>query len=275
MLQGKKPLLLALLLAFAAAVLGYTGVKKAEHDVREGWDTVKVICADQDIKEGTELEEGMVSIRDIPRRFVTESYYRLPEEEGAREKFQAQLPYGQRVMVPLKRGDPILVSHIETAKLEEFSKMIQKRGRAIALDVSEKASVGGWVQPNDHVDVIGTIRDDATHEFKTLTLAQDVIVLATGKRTANTVYVPEEEKRYTTVSVMVLPEEAEILTLAQESGTLSLALRNPEDLDRQENRSFAEVKTLFTGERIDALFKKRVAGIQIIKGGKGADQTAP
>jgi Flp pilus assembly protein CpaB len=68
----------------------------------------------------------------------------------------------------------------------------------------------------------------------------------------------------------VLPEEAEILTLAQETGTLTLLLRNPADLDYQEKRSILDAKTLLAGDRTGELQQKRYKTIQIIRGNKSS-----
>jgi pilus assembly protein CpaB len=171
-------------------------------------------------------------------------------------------------MVPLKAGDPILVSHFESAREAEFSTMINPKGRAVTIDVQEKTAVGLWVRPNDHVDVIGNFRDPENQQLKTVTLLQNVVVLATGRITANTTHVPDEEKKFQTVTLLVLPEEAEILTLAQELGTLTLLLRNPDDLDYQEKRMVVDQKTLLTGERASELQQKRYRTIQIIRGNK-------
>src|SRR5207247_8049699 len=138
------------------------------------------------------------------------------------------------------------------------------------IDVQEKTAVGLWVRPNDHVDVIGSFRDTDGNQLKTVTLLQNVVVLATGRITANTTYVPDEEKKFQTVTLLVLPEEAEILTLAQETGTLTLLLRNPDDLDYLEKRVVVDQKMLMTGERAADLQQKRYKTIQIIRGNKSS-----
>jgi pilus assembly protein CpaB len=239
--------------------------------VRKGWETLKILVAAQDIVEGTELDEEMVAIKDIPERFVTDSYIQIPDDPAQQERLV--LPFGQRVLVPLKAGDPILLSHFETVKEFEFSSMIQKRGRAVTIDVQEKAAVGGWIRPNDHVDVIVTIRDPQSQEVFTLTLLQNIIVLATGRIHGNTAYVSDDDKKYTNVTLLVLPEEAEILALAQEVGPITLALRNAEDLDIQEQRGRADLKTLVTGERTQQLQARRYETIQVIRGVKGSKDT--
>src|SRR5438067_2087724 len=186
----------------------------------------------------------MVAIREVPSRFVTDSYTKVEDDGSVKND-----PVGQRVLVPLKAGDPILLSHLEPAREAEFSTMISAKGRAVTIDVQERNAVGLWVRPNDHVDVVGSFRDPESQNLKTVTLLQNVVVLATGKVNANTTVVPDEDKRYTTVTLLVLPEEAEILALAQETGTLTLLLRNPDDLDYQEKRTVIDQKQLLSGER--------------------------
>ena len=61
-----------------------------------------------------------------------------------------------------------------------------------------------------------------------------------------------------------------MLTLAQETGTLTLLLRNPDDLDYQDKRQVVDFKTLMTGERASELQQKRYKTIQIIRGNKSS-----
>ena len=266
MLSGKNPLLIALGLGLIAGLVAYSAIKAKEREVKKGWETVKILAANVDIPEGTELDHEMVAAKDMPVRFVTDSFIRIEDDNTSKQ----ELPFGQRVLVPLKAGDPVLVSHFESNREAEFSTMINQKGRAVTIDVQEKQAVGLWVRPNDHVDVVGTFRDPESHEMKTVTMLQNVVVLATGKVNANTTYVPDEEKRYQTVTLLVLPEEAEILTLGQEQGTLTLLLRNPADLDYQEKRTILDAKSLLAGDRTGELQAKRYKTIQIIRGNKSS-----
>lgn len=260
----KASLLIAAGLALLAGAAAYTGIKSQQSRLREDWKTLRVLCAARNVAEGTELARDMVAIREIPARFVTDSYTKV-EEDGA----VTNDPVGQRVLVPLNAGDPILLSHLEPAR-PEFSAMIQSKGRAVTIDVQERNAVGLWVRPNDHVDVLGSFRDAQTQQLKTVTLLQNVVVLATGRLNAATSHVAEEDRRYTSVTLLVLPEEAEILTLAQETGTLTLLLRNPEDIDQHEQRLVVDQRQLLTGEHARELQEKRYRTIQIIRGPHGS-----
>jgi len=70
-----------------------------------------------------------------------------------------------------------------------LAEMIKPTLRAVSIPVDAIASVSGMIKPNDHVDILGTfIFPSATVtggvETITLTVLQDVTVLATGKALA-------------------------------------------------------------------------------------------
>jgi pilus assembly protein CpaB len=259
MLKGKTPLLVAIVLGVLAGIIAYSAIKQKENEVRRGWDLVPVIVAATDIAAGTEIALEMVAQRPIPSQFVSASNIKFDEHV-------LNTLVGQKVMVEIKAGDPLLWTQFETTKgFEKLSTVVQKKGRAVTITVGETGAVGGWVRPNDLVDVLGTFRDPQSNEMVTVTLLQNVIVLATGKitGTTNVQYVEEGKKNYSNVSLQLLPEEAEIVTLASQLGQLTLALRNPEDIDTSEERGRATIQTLLTGERVKALQRIRMNTLQV------------
>ncbi|MFZ5471021.1 MAG: Flp pilus assembly protein CpaB [Myxococcota bacterium] len=260
MLKGKTPLVVALVLGLLAGVVAYSAIKKKEADVRRGWNLVPVIVAAADIAEGTVVTFDMISQRPVPEQFVTSSVVK-PES--------ASYVVNQKVLVPVQKGDALLWSQFETTKAaERLSTKVQKKARAVTIEASKTTAVGGWVRPNDHVDVIGTFKDPQTNESVAVTLLQNVIVLATGKitGTTNVNLIPENQREYNSVSLLVLPEEAEILVLAVELGSLTLSLRNEDDFDGLEERGRATINTLLSGERTRVLEQKRRNIISIIRG---------
>ena len=270
MLWGKNPVVIAAALGLLAGGTAWSAMRARERAARERWRTVYVLCAKVDVKEGAELGPEMIAVREMPAAFVTDSFIQA-DEEGTPK---VESPVGQRVLAPLKAGDPILISHFQPAREVELSTFIHAKGRAVTIDVQERNAVGLWVRPNDHVDVIGSFRDPQTQQLRTMTLLQNVVVLATGRITARAAAVPEEERRFSTVTLLALPEEAEMLTLAQDLGTLTLLLRNPDDLDSQEKRSVVDQRTLFAGDRAGELQQKRYRTIQIIRGNRNESSAA-
>ncbi len=263
MLKGKSPLIVGVVLAGLAFIVGWSGMQKQRADIRKGWNLVPVIVSAVDISEGTVVTMEMISQRSIPEQFVTSSVVK-PDS--------ASYVVGQKVMVSLQAGDPLLWSQFETSRAaERLTTKVLSRMRAVTIEARATSAVGGWVRPNDHIDVIGTFRDPQSNEQVALTLLQNVVVLATGKLTGNTNLnlIPENERSYGHVTLMVVPEEGEILTLAQELGNLTLALRNEDDIGTIEGRNPTSVRTLFDGERraINQTIRREL--IEVIRG-KGA-----
>lgn len=265
MLKGKTPLIVAILLFALGFGVSWSAIEKRKNDAKKGWNTVPVLVANVDVSEGTVVTMEMISQRSIPEQFVTSSVVK-PDS--------ASYIANQKVMVALQAGDPLLWSQFETSKAaERLSTKVQKKARAITIGAGGTTSVGGWVRPNDHVDIIGTFKDPNTNEQVAVTLLQNVIILATGKitGTTNVNLLGESDRGYSNVSVLVIPEEAEMLILSQELGSLTLSLRNEEDIDTMEDRGRATINTLLSGERTKVLQRKRMETIQVIRGNAATD----
>ncbi|MFA5043833.1 MAG: Flp pilus assembly protein CpaB [Kiritimatiellia bacterium] len=152
---------------------------------------------------------------------------------------------GKKLLFGISRGDPIQWSDIDvpaqgTAGLAEMINLNPPM-RAVSIPVDAIASVSGMVKPNDHVDILGTFTFPSATvtggvETITLTVLQDVTVLAAGQALANQIAMPgvraeRAPRSYSTVTFEVTPREAELLVFAQTvRGRLTLALRNPADV---------------------------------------------
>ena len=271
MLKGKTPLLIALALALLGGAVAYWGVQREKSRIRQGRNLIPVIVANQDITEGTTNTFDLLSQRPVPEQFVTSSVVK-PDS--------ASYVVGQKVLVPVQAGDLLLWSQFESNRAaERLSNIVQKKGRALTIEASgAKMNVGGWVRPNDHVDIIGSFRDPQTGEQVATTLMQNIVVLATGRITGSTNQnlLPESDRAYSTITFLLLPEEAEILSLATELGALTLTLRNSEDIDASGPHGHSTINTLLTGERLDALrnlHTRLLPGPVVIRGNKIAHET--
>ncbi len=260
MLKGKTPLLVAVALGVFAGIVAWSALKKKESDVRKGWNLVPVVVAAVEISEGSVVTMEMISQRQVPEQFVTSSVIK-PDN--------APYVINQKVLVALQAGDPLLWSQFETTRAaERLSTKILKKGRAISIEAKGVTAVGGWVRPNDHVDVVGTFKDPKTNEAVAVTLMQNIIVLATGKitGTTNVNLLPDNARTYGDVTLQVYADEVELLVLARELGSLTLTLRNEEDISNIEDRSHVTIDTLLSGERAKKLQEIRFNTIQIIRG---------
>ncbi len=269
MLKGKMPLVLALFLGLIAFYLSQSAINRRVEYAQKGWTLTKVLVAGTEIAEGTTITTDLIQSRDIPDQFVTASVVK-PDS--------INFILNQKVMVALQPGDPLLWTQFNTnaRAAERLAKKIPKKMRAITIDAKGTAAVGEWIRPNDQVDIFGTFKDPDSSQSISITLLQKVTVLATGKitGTTNINLLPENERSYSNVSLLVVPEEAEILVLAKELGSLTLSLRNEEDLytiDNHESR--ATIKTLLSGMRSTWEKKRLEATTTIYRGGEGTQQT--
>ncbi len=202
---------------------------KAEFDRKNV--KIEVVGIKKDLPSGTVLTKD-----DIGSINVFANAYR-----GHVVKIEDHLALINRKTVrPLQANAVIFWSDIEGGEpgSRGLAGDIKQRMRAISVNVSGAASVSGMVKPNDHVDVLGTFSFPSKTvqgemELVTLTVLQDVLVLATGKDTAKTQLIadPRAGSTYTMITLEVTPREAEMLAFSEQiKGRISLALRNPDDV---------------------------------------------
>ena len=105
------------------------------------------------------------------------------------------------------------------------------RAMAVTTDARGTTSAGGFVLPGDRVDIIKIFRDEANNnEQSAETLLRDVRVLAVAQavQEKNGVNVVTGD----TTTLALTPSQAEMVTLAQKVGQLSLVLRSIQDTGR-------------------------------------------
>ena len=206
---------------------------KAERDkIYEGAERIQILAAATDLPAGTVLRA-----EDVGKKFVFKAS--IGTQVVMIEDLSAII--GKRVLYAFRRNDPLIWSHIDVPERMRsgLASTLQPGLRAISLGIGGEAAVSGLVQPNDRVDILGTFSfpsrsQPALMESVTLTVLQDVTVLATGQRMAKGGEASEGDSRsfgYSTVTFEVTSREAELLVFAQHMrGQLTLALRHPEDV---------------------------------------------
>jgi pilus assembly protein CpaB len=113
--------------------------------------------------------------------------------------------------------------------------------RAVSTEISPETGAGGFILPNDRVDVILSKREknpdrpNMPDEINSQVILSNVRVLAIDQA-------PKEKDGQNnvvgkTVTLELKPDQAEALARARQSGTLSLALRSIADINMVENRS--------------------------------------
>ncbi len=143
---------------------------------------------------------------------------------------------GRAVLYPLAKGEPILDRHLAAPGTGAgLTANIPSGMRAISVRSDEVVGVAGFLLPGTHVDVLVTYHSDKSPAPKTVTVLQDVEVLAAGQQTR-----PDPEGKPVSVSVVTLllkPEDAERVVLATSLGAIHFVLRN--GTDRMQSASSA------------------------------------
>ena len=127
--------------------------------------------------------------------------------------------------------------------------MIPSGLRAMSVRVNEVIGVAGFVLPGTHVDVLVTVREDGTEGGRQNPMARTVVsnveVLTAGTRIDQEAAKDGKPQQSTVITLAVSPADGERIALATSEGQISLALRNPLDVE----------PTTTTGVRLAALMR--------------------
>ncbi|CAO4167198.1 Flp pilus assembly protein CpaB [Methylorubrum populi] len=148
---------------------------------------------------------------------------------------------GSIVRTGFSANEPIRPERLVKAGSGFMSAILPPGMRAVAIttDTRGSNSAGGFILPNDHVDVIKT-SNEGSEQFAE-TLLTDVRVLAVGQIVQDkggTNVVTAE-----TATLALTPSQAETVTLAQKVGQLSLVLRSIQDSNRTASVAEEDVST--------------------------------
>ena len=235
-MKNKLILLISVLVGIVAFWLSASYLDRMREELYAGTRKVKVIAASRDLPIGTVIQPEDLGYREVFESTVGENAFRTED--------QSKL-IGKRLRYTVKARNAILWSHVDMPQSKrhgqsEFAPAIPKGMRAISLSISGAASLSGMLRPGDWVDILGTFSfpspsNPMQAKVSTITLLPNALVLATGDRHVGQYSAEAGSRGYSTVTFAVTPEYIEILTFAQQSGELYLALRNPnEGLDAED-----------------------------------------
>jgi pilus assembly protein CpaB len=188
-------------------------------------DSVPVVVASKTIPVGTRLTSADLRVARWPARNQVPGAFADPKvviDRGVIETISENQPLTTRNVASVEAGAGL-------------PPVIPAGMRAVSVRVNEVIGVAGFVLPGTRVDVVATVDDaDGTgtkNEPMSRTVISNVLVLTAGTR-----YDQEEAKngkpqRSTVVTLAVLPADGERIALASSKGEISLALRNPVDVE--------------------------------------------
>lgn len=214
-------LLVAVSCAVAAALLARSyllvpPVQAPAHSaVQPPEPRAEVLIAMKDLAMGERLASGALEWRQWPASNVAENMITRSARPDALESLA-----DARARLPILTGEPIVDRKIVQTGSGMMSAILPPGMRAIAIDVSERSAVSGFVLPNDRVDVI--VADAAGSR----TILTNVRVLALNQTFGQPDAGMNSLTGLQTAVLELDPAQAEAVATAAAAGTLSLALRS-------------------------------------------------
>ena len=136
---------------------------------------------------------------------------------------------GRGVIAPLVQNEPVTETKLAPREAGAGVQAGITAGmRAMSVRVNDVIGVAGFVGPGSRVDVLVTLRN--TNEPVSRVVLNNIQVLAAGTQTDIEQSRGGKAIQTNVVTLMLTPQEAERLALAQDQGSIVLALRNPLDV---------------------------------------------
>src|SRR3954451_507801 len=222
--------------------------------------TVEILVAKSDIGLGQSVKPEDLQWQTWPASAGNNLVNRASRAEAIKEIA------GSIARAPFIAGEPIREQKLVRANGSGFMAAILPTGmRAISTEISPETGAGGFILPNDRVDVILSKREK-NPDGKGADVVQSEIILSNIRVLAIDQAPKEKEGINTlvgrTATLELKPEQAETLTRSRQSGTLALALRSITDVNA-------------TAEGLSAeQVKKRSESVNVVRYGVANQTTA-
>lgn len=198
--------------------------------------TVDVLVAKSDIGLGQTVKPDDLQWQTWPAATASNNFMRKDNKADAIRDVA-----GAIARAPFIAGEPIRDAKLVKADGSGFMAAILPAGmRAVSTEISPETGAGGFILPNDRVDVLLSKREKNLDRGGPDVVNSEVIL--TNVRVLAIDQAPKEKDGTNalvgkTVTLELKPEQTETLARARQSGTLSLALRSIVDVNAVEVRT--------------------------------------
>lgn len=194
----------------------------------------QVLVASETIKIGSKIE-GTLKWQQWPVEAIAPDFI----TESSRPEAVTELD-GSIVRSTIIQGEPIRPIKILGADQSFMSSILPAGKRAVATTIAADTSAGGFILPDDYVDVMMTTRNTDSNSFSTETVLSNIRVLAIDQTIRE-----DENGRLVqvgqTATLELSPKEVQIITVAQQmADRLTLALRSVKDIEAGHSESNAD-----------------------------------
>src|ERR1700716_2656089 len=198
--------------------------------------TADVLVARSDIGLGQSVAPEDLQWQTWPDATTSNSFIRRNERPDATKEIT-----GSIARAPFIAGEPIREPKLVKANGSGFMAAILPTGmRAISTEISPETGAGGFILPNDRVDVILSRREKNPDKTGADIINSEIIL--PNVRVLASDQAPKKKGGQNavggkSVTLELKPEQAETLARARQSGTLALALRSIADVNMVDNTS--------------------------------------
>lgn len=195
--------------------------------------TQRILVSKRTISVGETLSADDLTWQEWPEAALTPAYV-----VAAKGSSNASKWIGKTVRADIMQGEPILrVKVVDIGDSGFMAAVLDPGMRAISIKISAQTGAGGFILPNDRVDVMITRKVEGAggRMFKTDTILEDVRVLAIDQ----TFHEGQEQKVVVgkTATLELSPQNAERISLAQAMGDISLSLRSLAKAENEKPRN--------------------------------------
>jgi pilus assembly protein CpaB len=194
--------------------------------------TVDVLVAKSDIGLGQTVTANDMQWQSWPAASASNTFIRRSERPDATTQVA-----GSIARSPFIAGEPIREAKLVKADGAGFMAAILPTGmRAVSTEISPETGAGGFILPNDRVDVILSRREKNPDRAGTNDIVVSEIILINIRVLAIDQAPKEKDGQSSvvgkTVTLELKAEQTATLAAARQAGTLSLALRSIADLNQ-------------------------------------------
>lgn len=264
-MKGRLGLFVSLGAGIFALIAVFLYLSARESELLEQAALQDVVTTTRDVLANTALDERMIHVVKIPRKYVQ------PLAIGKVEDV-----VGRVAAVPLPNGSQVTGTALLEGGRESLAFNVPKGLRAVTVAVNDVTGVGEQLRPGNFVDVVGIFEYGvpsgtqggqitySQERTEAITIAQNVQIVSiggekppeieanpteatAGENTQGAAPAGTSLASVTNVTLLMTPQQVQELVLSQHIGSIALSLRSnldsaPVELGRLDENAFLKVQ---------------------------------
>jgi pilus assembly protein CpaB len=182
-------------------------------------ETEQVLVAAKDIGIGASILPDTVGWKDWPKSGMSNGYILRSAQPDAVTDLKGMLARG-----PIMSGEPVRLAKLVRSDRGFLSAVLPQGMRAVAVRVNAASTAGGFILPEDRVDIM-LVQDKEGSTAVAETILTNVRILAIDQNVEQSGEQKGAMVAQNTATLELTPEQAEMIVQAQQVGSISLSLR--------------------------------------------------